>query len=49
MLMWERANDTPSNANLPFPKWKISDSSKQEEFKAVNFEFDENGRKFTQE
>ena len=33
--------------SLPFPKRQILDSSKLKEFADDNFEFDENGRKFS--
>ena len=32
---------------LPFPKRQISDSSKLKEYADDNFEFDENGKKFS--
>ena len=37
---------TPLKKALPFPKQRILDSSKLEEFADDNFKFNENGRKF---
>ena len=34
---------------IPFPKQQILDSSKLKEFADNNFEFDENGRKFSEQ